>query len=157
MDHILKFVASFAVVALAAAVSAYFSYQGINTFYNTLVLPPLNPPNVVFPFVWRILYVLMIVSFYMILVRPQNQNATFLFLGQLVLHILWCYLFFVKALFAFAFVDLVLLILTLLAMIKQFYQLNHFSAYLQYPYFLWLLFAAYLNAGIWYLNGASLM
>ncbi|MBO7097945.1 MAG: tryptophan-rich sensory protein, partial [Alphaproteobacteria bacterium] len=27
--------------------------------------------------------------------------------------------------------------------------------YLQYPYLLWLLFATYLNAGVWYLNGVK--
>ncbi len=155
MQHIFKFIVSFALVALTAALSSYLSYLGIDSFYDTLQLPLFNPPRMVFPIVWPILYVLMIVSFYIVLLRQNNQSAIFLFIGQLVLHILWCYLFFTKGLFAFGLVDLVLLIWTVFVMIKKFHDLDHTAAYLQYPYFLWLLFAAYLNAGVWYLNGAA--
>ncbi len=153
MNHVLKFVTSFALVALTAALSSYFSYVGVDTFYSTLNLPPLNPPNYIFPIVWPLLYVLMMISFYIVLNEKDNHSAVFLFAGQLFLHILWCYLFFTKGLFAFGFVDIVLLIWTVLVMIKKFYGLNQASGFLQIPYLLWLLFAAYLNAGVWYLNG----
>ena len=154
MNHVLKFAASFALVALSAALSSYFSYIGVDTFYSALNLPPLNPPNYVFPIVWPILYVLMMISFYIVLNEKDNHSAIFLFVGQLFLHILWCYLFFAKGLFAFGFVDIVLLIWTVFVMIKKFYGLNQASGFLQIPYLLWLLFAAYLNAGVWYLNGS---
>ena len=154
MSGILKFVLSFVLVAATAAISSYFSYLGVDTFYQNLTLPPLNPPNEIFKFVWPILYVLMIISFYMILTKQNNTRAVSLFVYQIFLHILWCFLFFTKGFFAFGFVNIVLLIITVFYMLKSFYALNRIAAYLQYPYFLWLLFAAYLNAGIWYLNGA---
>ena len=156
MSNVIKFVISFALVAVTAALSSYLSYLGVDTFYQNLALPPLNPPNGVFPIVWPILYVLMIASFYMVLNHENNKKAIVLFIGQLILHILWCWLFFAKGLFMFGFVDIVLLDLTVYAMIKSFHELNHTAAYLQYPYLLWLLFATYLNAGVWYLNGANL-
>ena len=37
-------------------------------------------------------------------------------------------------------------------MVKSFYKKNKKAAYLQIPYLLWLLFAAYLNFGVWMLN-----
>lgn len=156
MSNIFKFIVSFAVVAVTAALSSYFSYLGVNTFYPNLALPPLNPPNEIFRFVWPILYVLMIVSFYIILTKENNSKAIMLFIYQLLLHILWCWLFFTKGLFLFGFIDIILLDITVLIMLKTFHTLNPVAAYLQYPYFVWLLFATYLNAGIWYLNGANI-
>ena len=156
MSHILKFMTSFAVIALTAGLSSYCSYLGINTFYPNLTLPPLNPPNEIFRFVWPILYVLMIISFYIILNKENNIRAVTLFTYQLLLHILWCYLFFTKGLFMFALVDLILLDITVFAMLKAFHTLSPFAAYLQYPYFIWLLFATYINIGIWYFNGAHI-
>lgn len=155
MENILKFITSFIFVAVTAALSSYLSYLGIDTFYDNLTLPPLNPPNGIFKFVWPVLYVLMIVSFYMVLEKENNMKAVKLFIYQILLHILWCYLFFAKGLFMFGFIDIVLLDITVFMMIKEFGSLNPIAGYLEYPYFLWLLFATYLNAGVWYLNGAS--
>ena len=156
MSNIFKFIVSFAVVALTASLSSYFSYLGINTFYPNLTLPHLNPPNEIFRIVWPVLYILMIVSFYIILIKENHSKAVMLFIYQLLLHILWCWLFFAKGLFLFGFIDIVLLDITVLIMLKTFHTLNPVAAYLQYPYFVWLLFATYLNAGIWYLNGANI-
>ncbi len=156
MSHILRLVTSLVLVGITATLSSFLSYQGVDTFYSALNLPPLNPPNVVFPIIWPILYVLMIVSFYLILGEKNNKQAVQLFIGQLVLHILWCYLFFVKGLFMFAFLDIVLLFITVFVMIQKFSEIHKTAGYLQYPYLLWLLFATYLNAGVWYLNGAAL-
>ena len=157
MTHILKFLICFALVAFTATLSSYLSYLGVNTFYPTLTLPPFNPPNEIFRFVWPVLYVLMIISFYIILIKENNARAIMLFIYQLLLHILWCYLFFAKGLFLFGFIDIVLLDITIFAMLKAFHNLSPTAAYLQYPYFLWLLFATYLNAGVWYLNGAYIL
>lgn len=156
MSNIFKFIVSFAVVAVTAALSSYFSYLGVNTFYPNLALPPLNPPNEIFRFVWPVLYILMIVSFYIILTKENNSKAIMLFIYQLLLHILWCWLFFTKGLFLFGFIDIILLDITVFIMLKAFHGLSPAAAYLQYPYFIWLLFATYLNAGIWYLNGAHI-
>jgi len=157
MSRIINFSISFVLVAITASLSSYLSYLGVDTFYDSLNLPPLNPPNAVFPIIWPILYALMIISFYMILNKENNRDAVLLFIGQLILHILWCYLFFAKGLFMFGFIDIVLLIWTVFVMTWRFYLIDKTAAYLQYPYLTWLLFAAYLNAGVWYLNGPSLM
>ena len=38
-------------------------------------------------------------------------------------------------------------------MIVRFYRIDKTAAYLQIPYLIWLLFAAYLNTGVFILNG----
>ena len=157
MSYVFRFVLSFALVGVSAALSSYFSYLGVDTFYQNLALPPLNPPNAVFRFVWPILYILMIISFYIVLNKEDNKKAVMLFVYQLFLHILWCWLFFAKGLLLYGLIDLVLLDITVLVMIKSFFGLDQTAAFLQYPYFFWLLFATYLNAGVWYLNGAKVI
>lgn len=153
MTKFLKFTLSFGLIAIMAILSSYFSYIGINTFYPSLQMPALTPPNFVFRIVWPILYALMIASFYLILNEENNKSAVNLFLGQIVLHILWTYVFFTRGHFACGLIVLILLIFNVAVMIKKFYMLNRISAYLLYPYLIWLLFATYLNIGIVYLNG----
>ena len=156
MNYILRFVVSFVLVGFAAALSSYFAYQGIETFYPMLSTPPLTPPNMVFRIVWPILYVLMIISYYIILNHENHRNASLLFVGQLFLNVLWSFLFFANGWFLYGLVCIVLLVLTVFAMIKKFHVLSHTAAYLQYPYLLWILFATYMTAGMVYLNGFEL-
>ena len=46
-----------------------------------------------------------------------------------------------------------LLWLLVLRMILSFYETDRPAALVQLPYLIWLLFAAYLNLGVWKLNG----
>ncbi len=156
MTKFSKFILSLALVAITALLSSYFTYNGINTFYSNLSMPALTPPNFVFSIVWPILYALMIVSFYLILNENNNQSAVNLFSAQLILHILWTYVFFTLGYFMLGLLVLIMLVLNVLWMIKKFYGLNHLASYLQYPYLIWLLFATYLNIGIVYFNGYTL-
>lgn len=159
MNTFINALYSFLAVAVTAFISAFFTNSGIAMFYGSLNMPPLTPPSVVFPFIWSILYVLMIVSFYIVLQNRQImrvQSATLLFLGQLFLQMLWCYLFFYQAYFLYGLVVMVLLLLTVWRMIDQFKQISYQAGILQYPYFMWLLVALYLNAGVVYLNGNQL-
>jgi tryptophan-rich sensory protein len=155
MNVILRFSYSFAAVAVTALISAYFVETGMPVFYHQLNLPPLTPPDAVFAPVWSVLYMLMVWSFFRVLNGDQIgqvQNATMLFLGQLVLHALWCFLFFYSERFSEALLCLILLVATVLAMINGFRQIDKTAARLQYPYLIWILFALYLNVGVAYLN-----
>lgn len=155
MSNLIKFVISFVLVGLTALLASYFSYQGIDTFYSKLNMPPLTPPNNVFPVMWGILYALMIVSYYIILTKENNQSAVLLFIGQLVLQVLWCFAFFARGYFLFGSIIIIMLLFTVFAMIREFQELDDKAAYLQYPYLLWILFATYLTLGVTYLNGIS--
>jgi len=156
MNNVLRFIVSFVLVCFAAALSSYFAYLGIDTFYPTLTLPPLTPPNAVFRIVWPILYVLMIISYDIILNHENHQNASLLFVGQLFLNVLWSFLFFANGWFLYGLICIMLLVFTVFVMIKKFHILSHMAAYLQYPYLLWILFATYMTAGVVYLNGFEL-
>ncbi len=135
------------------AVSAYLSRQGMDS-YAALRQPPLSPPDTVFPIVWTILYILMGISSYMIYTSDSGKkdNALKWYGIQLTLNFFWSIIFFRFMLFLPAFIWLVLLIIAIGIMIFKFYEIKPAAAYMNIPYIIWCIFAAYLNFGVYILN-----
>lgn len=134
-------------------VSALFT-NGMRSTYMQLVKPALSPPAVVFPIVWTILYVLMGISAYLIINSESSKKAEAmrLYFVQLGFNFFWSIFFFQFGWYLFSFVWLVALIILIVKMILSFKEINPLAAYLQIPYLLWCLFAAYLNFMVYYLN-----
>jgi len=122
--------------------------------YDSLVKPPLSPPAILFPIVWSILYTLMAISASLILSSksPKIDSVIKVYYIQLIVNFIWPILFFNFGFLTLSFVWILLLIALVGVMIYQFYGINKTAALLQIPYFLWLLFAAYLNLGFVILN-----
>ena len=118
--------------------------------YNSLVQPPLSPPSIVFPIVWTILYVLMGISYY--LLKNPSKKEKIIYFVQLGVNALWSVFFFIGKFYLFSFIWIILLDVLVIFMIGIFYHNNKASAYLQIPYLIWILFATYLNLGIYILN-----
>lgn len=133
------------------ALSALIS--GNMSAYATLNKPALSPPSFIFSIVWTILYILMGISAYLIYSSnsANKGNALKIYALQLFFNFGWSIIFFGFSQYLLAFLWLVVLIILICIMIKQFYAINPIAAYLQIPYLLWCLFAAYLNLSI-YLN-----
>lgn len=121
----------------------------INPFmdYQELNKPPLSPPNITFPIVWTILYIIMGYSFY----KQNGQNKPIYYL-QLIVNGLWSIFFFAFKWYLFSFLWIILLIILVIVMIKKFYEENKISGLLNIPYLIWLLFATYLSFGVYLLN-----
>ena len=132
--------------------SALFSRN--MSLYSKINKPPLSPPGFIFPIVWIILYFLMGISSYLIYESnsPEKRKALKTYALQLFFNFWWSIIFFRFSLYLFAFLWLLVLIVLISVMIYQFYQINRLSSYLQCPYLLWCLFAAYLNFMIYRLN-----
>lgn len=121
--------------------------------YNSLQKPPFAPPSILFPIVWTILYVLMGISYGILKTSDLvDSKINLIYYSQLIVNLLWPIAFFVLKWRFFAFLWIVLLVVLVINMIIQFYNKNQLSALLQIPYLLWLLFATYLNLGVYLLN-----
>lgn len=129
-------------------------FSGNMAVYSTLNKPPLSPPGFIFPIVWSILYVLMGISSYIIYESesPYKNKALRIYAIQLFFNFFWSILFFGFSLYLHAFLWLLALIILIIIMIYTFYQISPLAAYLQIPYLLWCIFAAYLNFMIYQLN-----
>ena len=82
-----------------------------------------------------------------------RRRGLLLFLLQLFFNFFWSILFFNFQNFALAFLWLLALWALIIGMILSFREADETAAYLQLPYLLWVTFAAYLNLGVWLLNG----
>ena len=124
--------------------------------YKTQIIkPPLSPPAILFPIVWAILYALMGFGAARIWLAPRSTDRTFgigIYLLQLAFNFVWSLLFFNAEVFGFAFIWLAVLAILIVWMIVLFSKTDRLAAWLQVPYFLWVLFAGYLNYGVWMLN-----
>jgi benzodiazapine receptor len=121
--------------------------------YNTLNQPPLSPPGFLFGIVWTILYLLMGIA-YGILVYRRNSDETVskIYWTQLLVNLIWPILFFVFKVRLLSILWIILLLILVINMILEFYKKDKMIAYTQIPYVIWLLFATYLNIGVYLLN-----
>ncbi len=121
--------------------------------YQSLQKPFLAPPGIVFPIVWTFLYILMGVSYGILKSKNlTNSEVSGIYYLQLVINALWSIFFFVFKWRFFSFIWIVLLAISVFIMITRFYEKDKIAGLLQIPYFLWVLFATYLNLSIYLLN-----
>jgi tryptophan-rich sensory protein len=152
----LKLVIAIVVSEAAGGLGSIFTSSAIPTWYATLSRPALNPPNWVFAPVWTTLFVLMGIAAFLIWKqgtdKPKVREALKIFLGQLILNVLWSFIFFGLHNPGLAFLEIIFLWLAILATILSFSKISKTAAYLLIPYIAWVSFASYLNLAIWRLN-----
>lgn len=140
---------------LVGGISGFATATSINDWYVSINKPSFNPPNYLFGPVWTTLYILMGISFYMILQTASHdmrKKAVNIFSIQLLLNFCWSFIFFNFQLPGFAFAEIIIMWISILTMIIIFYKINKTAALLQIPYLMWVSFASVLNGSIWYLN-----
>ena len=145
-------------ILLAEAVgglSGWLTREGTKAYSQTIVQPPLSPPGWVFPVVWTILFALMGIGaakVYLALPSKERSRGLNLFIAQLVVNFFWSLFFFNAQAFGFAYLWLILLIVLVVLMVYAFWKVKPLAGILQLPYLIWVIFASYLNLGIWLLN-----
>lgn len=150
---IIKLIICLVICQIAGLLGAVFNIKSIPRWYSKLKKPRFNPPNWIFGPVWTILYFLMGISVYLVLVSgKETTSAVLIFFIQLVLNVLWSALFFGIKKPSFAFIEIILLEISILVTIALFYKISIIASYLLIPYFLWVGFASILNFSIWRLN-----
>lgn len=124
--------------------------SSVKTWYVTdVVKSRLNPPSWVFAPVWTLLFLLMGISLYRIW---QKKGDLFWFWTQLLLNIIWSYLFFGFRSPTLAFYEILVLWLTILITIVKFKKVDLLASRLLWPYLAWVTFASILNYTIMLLN-----
>ncbi len=139
---------SFAAAGTAVFVSTSGWYAGLNK-------PIWNPPGWIFGPVWTLLYVMMGTAAWLVWCqggwKTQRLPLGF-FLLQWLFNSLWTPLFFGAHLIGPAFVDILLLWLTLVMTLAFFWRVSLIAGLLLVPYLGWVTFASALNCAIWHLN-----
>ena len=155
MKNLLKLILCILIPLAIGAISGIATTSKIGTWYKMLNKPFFNPPNYIFGPVWSLLYILMGISFYLILQSTNNEKrslAISIFVFQLILNFLWSFLFFKYQLLGAAFIEILLLWGSIVYMIIVFYRINKTAGIIQIPYLLWVSFASILSGSILWLN-----
>ena len=126
------------IIIFTFIIGSFFAPFVDMNIYKEIIKPKFSPPSIAFPIVWTILYILMSISFYLVLKSSNTDQKSSLkiYLFQLIINSIW----------------IILLIVLVITMLVNFYQKNKLSGLLQIPYLIWLLIALYLNIGIYILN-----
>ncbi len=150
---ILKLVFWLALCQLPSLVAAG-AVQANLDWFHTLVQPPFMPPDAVFGMAWGVLYVLLGVAGFLAFRNGLSaaRKPLILFIVQLALNAWWTPVFFGDHNPAAAFVILLLIVAEGAWLAKALWAKSRPAAWLMLPYGLWLLFAGYLNVGVWVLN-----
>jgi benzodiazapine receptor len=179
IKNVLKLIIAVVICELAGSIGSIFTTPAISGWYAMLQKPLLNPPNWVFGPVWITLYALMGISLYLVSKNNwqvknhileggqrtwnylserfwtgswQKQNVIAIFSIQILLNILWSFVFFGLKLPSVAFFEILALWIAILYTIINFYRISKAAAYLLLPYIIWVSFATYLNYMLWILN-----
>jgi tryptophan-rich sensory protein len=134
---------------LVGGVGSLFTTKNTNTIWYYLIKPSITPPNWVFPVVWNFLFILITFSLYFAWISSRNKDqkkkVALLFGINFVLNILWSVLFFGLKEPKIAFVEIILLWLSILAVILGVNNINRKSSWLLLPYLIWVAFASIIN------------
>lgn len=155
IKKILTLLACIAVPLALGAWAGIATSANIATWFKPLNAPFFRPPNWLFAPVWTTLYILMGVSFFMILqskTKLSKNKAITVSVVQLALNTLWSFLFFYYHQLGIALVEIIMIWVSILMMIRSYYPINKIAAYLQIPYLAWVSFATILNAAYFFLN-----
>ena len=125
-------------------------------WYKTIHKSILTPPNLTFPIVWTVLYLMIAIALWRLLSAGTNKTrlkkALFYFGLQMLLNFLWTPVFFGLHSPWLGLIVIILLWISIgMTLITMYPQVKE-GAFLLIPYFLWVSFALYLNAVIVYLN-----
>lgn len=129
--------------------------SNISSWYQLLNKPIFTPPNVVFSIIWPILYAMLALVGYLLWQhrhRSIARTAIFFYATQMLMNWLWTPLFFHFHFIGLSFLWIVIIAgftLTTIYLTKDKFKL---ISRMLIPYFIWLMFAAYLNGAIWLLN-----
>ena len=168
-----RLLAAIVVCQAAGAIGGFATANSVDTWYLTLRKSPLNPPGWVFGPVWTMLYTFMGIALYRAWMSVRRApvaaegggvgvtgassevaaRVSFTpFWTQLALNTAWSLVFFGLRQPLGALVTLVALLLGIVATIRSFGRVDRPAAWLLVPYAVWVTFAGYLNASVWWLN-----
>ena len=120
--------------------------------YPNLNQPFLAPPKWAFPVAWSIIYILMGIAYLIYRNNNNDYNTNKLYYIQLIMNFLWSIIFFNLKWRLFSILWILILLITVILLMKRFKLEEKISYYLFIPYLIWLIFATYLNIGIYLLN-----
>lgn len=147
LDKLITFIFSLLIVSVVAFIGGLFTK--IDAWYYA-VRPSITPPTWVFPIAWNILFFMIALSLYFAWTKSSKNKkgqivVLWVFGINFVFNILWSLFYFTMHNPLLAFLDIILLLASIVVMILAVRKFSRISAVLLIPYLLWVMFASLLN------------
>jgi len=136
---------AFISVILVAFIGSQFTSPNTSTEWYDSIRPSITPPNWVFPIVWNILFFLIALAFYFTLLKGDKTKVAVAFAINFILNILWSALYFGLKDPLLAFIEIIILWVSILYMMMLSFKIDKKAGWFLLPYLLWVSFAAILN------------
>ena len=136
----------------ASAIGGFTTTYFKEPWYSEIILPDFNPPSWVFAPVWTTLYIMMSVAIWKIWKNSFDLKILKLYLIHLIFNGSWSIIFFGFHQIGLALINLIIILIFISVLMKEYLVRDKISFYLMIPYFLWSSYALILNSSIFILN-----
>ena len=133
-------------------VGSYTTSTFKEPWYSQIILPSFNPPSWIFPPVWSLLYFLMSLAIWKIWIKFFDTKLLKIYFIHLFFNSTWSVVFFGFHLIGVALINLIIIIIFILILMKEYFLKDKVSFYLMAPYLAWSSYAFILNITIFYLK-----
>ena len=140
------------VTYIAPAIGSYTTNTFKEPWYSEIIQPSFNPPSWVFAPVWFTLYALMSLAIWKVWIKTYNTKIFKLYFVHIFFNSLWSVIFFGFHQIGFALLNLVVILIFILLLMKDYFKIDKISFYLMVPYLTWSGYAFILNSSIFALN-----
>ena len=140
------------VTFVASAAGSFVTSSYKEPWYSEIILPSFNPPSWVFAPVWTTLYIMMAIAIWKIWINSFDLNILKLYFIHLFFNGTWSIVFFGFHQIGLALINLIIILIFIILLMKNYFKRDKISFYLMTPYLLWSVYALILNSSIFALN-----
>ena len=136
----------------APAIGSYATSTFKEPWYSEIILPSFNPPSWVFAPVWSSLYLMMSLAIWKIWINTFDIKLLKIYFVHILFNSTWTIVFFGFHQIGLALLNLIIILIFILILMKEYFKKDKISFYLMVPYISWSSYALVLNTAIFLLN-----
>ena len=137
---------------IAPSIGGYATSAYKEPWYSQIILPSFNPPSWVFAPIWSSLYVMMSLAIWKIWINIFDNKLIKIYFVHLFFNSTWTIVFFGFHQIGLALINLIIILIFIIILMKEYFRKDKISFYLMFPYFTWSSYALVLNSAIFILN-----
>ena len=137
---------------IAPMIGSYATSTFKEPWYSQIILPSFNPPSWVFAPVWSTLYLFMSLAIWKVWIKFFDTKLLKIYFIHLFFNSTWSVIFFGFHLIGTALLNLVIILIFISILMKEYFSRDKVSFYLMTPYLIWSSYAFILNSSIFLLN-----
>jgi len=137
---------------VAPTIGGYATSAFKEPWYSQIILPSFNPPSWVFAPVWSSLYLMMSLAIWKIWIKIFDSKLIKLYFVHIFFNSTWTIVFFGFHQIGLALINLIIILVFIIILMKEYFSKDKISFYLMIPYISWSSYALVLNSAIFILN-----